>query len=145
MDWHSKTRGVYGSHAGGLRRAVEAGFTLLELMIVVAIILILAGMAAVRYDKSIALAKDAAMRHDLSVMRDAIEQYTLDKEQAPQSLDDLVSAGYLRQIPVDPVTRAKDWVTDTCDTLLSPDQESGGGICDVHSPSEKASSVENTP
>lgn len=113
-----------------------AGFTLIELMIVMTMIMILAGIAAVRYDRSLAVAKAAAMHHDLSVLRDAIDQYTLDKEQAPQSLDDLVSAGYLRAIPVDPVTGAKDWTTDTCDTLLSPDQEPGGGICDVHSPSE---------
>ena len=59
----------------------------------------LAAMAAVRYDRSVTRAKEATLHHDLSVMRDAIEQYTLDKQQAPQSLDDLVSSGYLRAIP----------------------------------------------
>ncbi len=127
------------------RLIVEAGFTLIELMVVVAIILILAGLAAVRYDMSVERAHEAALHHDLSVLRDAIEQYTLDKEQAPQSLDDLVSAGYLRQIPTDPVTGAKDWVTETSDVLLSPDEASGGGISDVHSPSDKVSPFESTP
>ena len=121
-----------------------AGFTLIELMIVIAIMLILIGMAAVRYDRSVEHAKEAALHHDLSVMRQAIEQYTLDKEQAPQSLDDLVSAGYLRAIPNDPVTGAKDWVTDTSDAILSPDQSSGG-ISDVHSASAAVSAFENTP
>ncbi|MGB6876319.1 MAG: type II secretion system protein [Candidatus Acidiferrales bacterium] len=131
--------------AGKLRRFTVAGFTLIELMVVVTIMLILMGLAAVRYDMSIKSAHEAALHHDLSVMRDAIEQYTLDKQQAPQSLDDLVSAGYLREIPKDPVTGAKDWVTETSDVLLSPDEASGGGISDVHSPSDQVSPFENTP
>ena len=79
----------------------SAGFTLIELMIVITIMLILVGMAAVRYDRSVQHSKEAALHHDLSVLRQAIEQYTLDKEQAPQSLDDLVSAGYLRAVQDD--------------------------------------------
>jgi len=126
-------------------RSAGAGFTLIELMIVITIILILTGMAAVRYDRSITRAKEAALHHDLSVLRSAIEQYTLDKEQAPQSLDDLVSAGYLREIPTDPITGAKDWVTVTSDVLMSPDQTGNGGISDVHSASDQVSSFENTP
>jgi general secretion pathway protein G len=122
----------------------SAGFTLIELMIVITIILILVSMAAVRYDRSVQHSKEAALHHDLSVMREAIEQYTLDKEQAPQSLDDLVSAGYLRAVPNDPVTGAKDWVTDTSDAVLDPDQSSGG-ISDVHSGSSAVSAFENTP
>jgi len=114
-------------------------------MIVMTIIMILASMAAVRYDRSVSRAKEAALHHDLSVMRDAIEQYTLDKEQAPQSLDDLVSAGYLRAIPIDPITGTKDWTTVTSDVLLSPDETSSGGITDVHSSSDQVSSFEKTP
>jgi general secretion pathway protein G len=127
------------------RWITTAGFTLIELMVVVTIILILASIAAVRYDNSVKRAKEAALHHDLSVMREAIEQYTMDKEQAPQSLDDLVSAGYLRQIPVDPLTGAKDWVTQSSDVLLDPDEASGGGISDVHCPSDQVSSFESTP
>ncbi|HEV2288502.1 MAG TPA: prepilin-type N-terminal cleavage/methylation domain-containing protein [Candidatus Acidoferrales bacterium] len=126
-------------------KSTAAGFTLIELMIVITIILILMGMAATRYDRSITRAKEAALHHDLSVLRSAIEQYTLDKQQAPQSLDDLVSAGYLRQIPTDPITGAKDWVPVTSDMLMSPDQTGNGGITDVHSSSDQVSSFENTP
>lgn len=126
------------------RRHSVAGFTLIELMAVMAIIVILASIAAVRYDKSVQRAKEAALHHDLSVLRDAIQQYTLDKQQAPQSLDDLVSSGYLREIPADPVTGAKDWVADSSDVLLDPDETSSGGISDVHSPSDKVSPFEGT-
>ena len=121
------------------------GFTLIELMIVMTIIMILASMAAVHYDRSVTRAKEAALHHDLSVMRDAIEQYTLDKQQAPQSLDELVSSGYLRAIPPDPVTGANDWVVASSDLLLSPDEMSNGGITDVHSASELKSPFEGTP
>ena len=127
-------------HGEGVR-----GFTLIELMIVMTIIMILASMAAVRYDRSVTRAKEAVLHHDLSVMRDAIEQYTLDKQQAPQSLDDLVSSGYLRAIPPDPMTGAKDWVVASSDLLLSPDETSNGGITDVHSASDRVSSFEGTP
>jgi general secretion pathway protein G len=123
---------------------LAAGFTLIELMIVITIILILASMAAVRYDRSIIRSKEAALHQDLSVMREAIDQYTLDKAQAPQSLDDLVAAQYLRQIPVDPITGTRDWQTTTSDLLLSPEQTSTG-ITDVHSGSDAVSPFEGTP
>jgi len=74
------------------------------------------------------------LRADLRVMRDAIGSYTVDKEKAPQSLDDLVTAGYLRAIPKDPITgRTDTWVTSMSDTLSSIDQTDSGGIDDVHS------------
>lgn len=128
---------------GGLR-APDDGFTLIELMIVITIMLILVSIAAMRYDRSVTRSKEAALHQDLSVMREAIEQYTLDKEQAPQSLDDLVTAEYLRQIPVDPITGARDWTVTTSDVLLSPEQSSSG-ISDVHSSSDRVSPFENTP
>jgi general secretion pathway protein G len=119
------------------------GFTMLELMVVITIILILASIGIGRYQQSILRAKEAALKQDLSVMRQAIQQYTLDKEAAPQSLDDLVSAGYLGAIPVDPLTRAKDWQTVSEDVLLSPDQTTTG-ITDVHSGSDQVSPFERT-
>jgi general secretion pathway protein G len=117
------------------------GFTLLELMIVIAIITILVGIAAGAYVRSVQRAKEATLKSDLSVMRQAIDHYTLDKEAAPQSLEDLVNpqSQYLREIPTDPITNAKDWHVDFGDTVMSPDQ-STTGIVDVHSNSDKVSS-----
>jgi|SRR5579875_4073788 len=124
-------------------RTTDSGFTLLELMIVITIVLTLAAMAAVRYDRTVAYSKEAALHHDLFVMRRAIEQYTLDYQKRPQSLDDLVSGGCLSEIPVDPVTGVKDWTTDSSDTLPTSDQASGG-ISNVHSGADKLSPFEHT-
>jgi general secretion pathway protein G len=128
------------------RRLAGLGFTLIEMMIVVAIIMILIGIAAGMYQRSVVRAKEATLRSDLSVMRQAIDHYTLDKEAAPQSLEDLINpqSQYLREIPTDPMTNAKDWRTDFGDTVMSPDQ-SATGIVDVHSNSDKVSPFEGTP
>jgi len=120
------------------------GFTLLELMIVMAIILILATIGAGRFEQSIIRSHEAALKQDLFVMRNAIQQYTLDKEAGPNSLDDLVSSGYLREIPRDPITKQKDWATSSDDLQASPDQTTVG-ITDVHSTSSDVSPFENTP
>jgi general secretion pathway protein G len=119
------------------------GFTMLELMVVIAIIMILLGLAAGKYQRSIMRSHEAVLKQDLRVMRDAIQQFTLDKEAAPQSLDDLVSGGYLRIVPTDPITQRADWVPVTEDILLSPEQ-STTGISDVHSASNEISPFENT-
>src|SRR5216684_4417308 len=84
-----------------------AAFTLLEVMIVITIIMILAGIALTRYEKSVVRAREATLKQDLFVMRNAIQQYTLDKEAGPSSLDDLVPK-YISGIPIDPITRSKD-------------------------------------
>ena len=120
------------------------GFTLLELMIVMAIILILATLGAGRYEQATVRAHEAALKQDLFVMRNAIQQYTLDKEAGPNSLDDLVSAGYLREIPRDPITREREWATSSDQILDSPDQ-TATGITDVHSTSDAISPFESTP
>ena len=118
----------------------ESGFTLIELVVVMAIIAILASLAIPIFTAQIQRAKEAVLREDLHVMRNAIDAYTMDKGKAPQSLDDLVQAGYLRAIPVDPMTHSSDtWVTDTSDTYESVD-ESEPGIDDVHSGSQDAGS-----
>ena len=128
------------------RRLAARGFTLIELMIVVSIIMILIGIAAGMYQRSVVRAKEATLRSDLSVMRQAIDHYTLDKEAAPQALEDLVNpqSQYLREIPTDPMTNAKDWHVDFGDTVMSPDQSSTG-IVDVHSNSDKVSAFNGTP
>jgi general secretion pathway protein G len=125
------------------RRGGSRGFTMLEMMFVIAIIIILIGIAIGQYQHSVLRAREAVLHQDLQKMREAIQQYTLDKEAAPQSLDDLVSAGYLRDIPRDPITQQKDWVVANDDVLLSPDQTTTG-ISDVHSASNAISPFENT-
>jgi general secretion pathway protein G len=108
-------------------------------MIVISIILILIGMAAGMYQRSIQHAREATLKQDLQVMRTAIDNFTMDKQQAPQSLDDLVDGHYLREVPMDPISRQKDWVPHFGDTVLTPDQ-SGSGIDDVFSGSDQIGS-----
>jgi general secretion pathway protein G len=124
-------------------RESQSGFTMIELMVVIAIILILAGLAAGRYEQSIIRARESALKQDLFVMRQGIDQFTIDKAAAPPSLDDLVSAGYIREIPTDPITRQKNWNVTSSDLLASPDQTTTG-ITDVHSASDEASPFEGT-
>jgi general secretion pathway protein G len=117
-----------------MRRAKKSrGFTLMELMIVISIIMILMSLAIPNYQQAILHARESVLRNDLYVMRSAIDQYTLDKQKAPQSLDDLVQAGYLKVIPEDPFTKSKDsWEPIQEDTLMAIDQQQPG-IVDVHS------------
>lgn len=122
------------------RRRRQGGFTLVELMVVMLIISILLAIAVPSFIASIRSAREAALKEDLHTMRDAIEQYTEDKQAAPQSLDDLVQAGYLRSIPMDPMTHRTDtWVTSESDAYSSVDQ-SQTGINDVHSGSDQVGS-----
>jgi general secretion pathway protein G len=123
-------------------RTSQRGFTLIELMVVIAIIMIIATIATANYRQSVLRAKETTLHTDLKVMRDAIQHYTEDKETAPSSLDDLVTAHYIQQIPTDPMTGAKDWNTMSEDLDVSPEQ-SGSGITDVHSASDKVSPFEN--
>jgi len=101
------------------------------------IIATLAAIAIPSYVRNIQRAKEAVLREDLHVLRNAIDSYTVDKQQAPQSLDDLVSSGYLHEVPNDPFTNHKDWITDTSGMLTSVDQTDAGGIDDVHSADQK--------
>src|SRR5450432_2710747 len=107
------------------------GFTLLELMIVITIIIILAAIALPQYQKSVMHAKEAVLREDLFQMRKLIDQYGADKGKLPQSLDELVSAGYMREVPTDPITDNKDWSPTTGE---DPNSTSGEqGLTDIHS------------
>jgi general secretion pathway protein G len=117
----------------------EVGFTLIELMIVMLIMSILIGIAAIAYDKTVVKARESVLKQDLQTLRQAIDNYTLDKQQAPQSLEDLVDSHYLREVPVDPITQQKDWVLHFGDTVLTPEQN-GTGVDDVHCGSESIGS-----
>ena len=118
----------------------QAGFTLVELMVVMLIISVLAAIAIPAFIASIKSAREAVLKEDLHIMRQAIDSYTMDKQKGPQSLDDLVQGGYLKEIPSDPMTHSTTtWVTATSDVLESVDQ-SDPGINDVHSGSDEVGS-----
>jgi general secretion pathway protein G len=115
----------------------RAGFTLLELMIVISIIIILAAITLPQYQKTIMHTREAVLRDDLRKMRSLIDQYAADKGSLPQSLDDLASAGYMREVPVDPITGQKDWAVSTGEDPNSLTGEQG--MTDVHSSSTETS------
>jgi general secretion pathway protein G len=124
----------------GCKTTRESGFTLIELMIVMTIIGLLAAIAIPSYLKSITKAKEAVLKEDLHTMRTAIDSYTVDKEKAPQALDDLVQAGYLKSVPIDPITSRNDtWITGQSDTLTDIN-ETQGGLDDVHSGAQSLAS-----
>ena len=128
------------------RQAVRSrrGFTLIEIMIVMTIVSILVSIAVPLYQKSIIRAKESVLRNNLFTMRTVIDEYTYDKQKAPQSLEDLVSEGYLRQIPIDPMTGSdQTWKVIMEDSLTSVNQTEPG-IFDVRSGSDKIS-LEGTP
>ena len=110
------------------------GFTLIELMIVISVILILVSVALPAYNQSIWRARESVLKQNLFALRSVISQYTLDKQKAPQALQDLVTGGYFKQIPTDPMTGRNDtWtVEEETDTIMTADQQEPG-IYDVHS------------
>jgi general secretion pathway protein G len=120
----------------------QAGFTLLELMIVISVLLILISIAIPQYRESVRRARESVLKQDLYDMRKLISEYTLDKQKAPQSLEDLVSAHYLGSVPKDPITGQSDWQAEQCDdsTISVPEEQDTGGMCDVHSSSTQMAS-----
>ena len=119
--------------------ARQRGFTLLELMIVISIIIILVSVALPQYQKTIMHTRETILSYDLETMRKLIDQYAADKGKLPQSLDDLVTAGYMREVPKDPITDNKDWNIVTGDDPYST--EGGTGVIDVHSSSSDVSTT----
>lgn len=119
-----------------------AGFTLLELMLVISIIIILAAITLPQYQKTIMHTRETVLKDDLRKMRSLIDQFAADKGRLPQTLDELVSEGYMREVPLDPFTGQKDWAITTGEDPNSLQGETG--MTDIHSSSTEVSS-EGTP
>jgi general secretion pathway protein G len=117
-----------------IHKGQSRGFTLIEMMIVVSLILILVSIALPVYSRSILRAKESVLKQDLFTLRNVIDQYTLDKQKAPQSLDDIVQAGYIKVVPKDPFTNEANWTLDQEDQANAVDQQEPG-ITDLHSSS----------
>jgi len=126
-----------------IRSGRRSGFTLIELMIVMAIIAVLVSVAVPMYQKSVIRARETVLRQNLFTLRTVIDEYTYDKGKAPQSLEDLVREGYLRQIPIDPMTGQADWEI-IMEEAASSVSQSEPGIFDVRSRSTRRS-LEGTP
>jgi general secretion pathway protein G len=126
-----------GNNSNGRGRGLRSwsrGFTLLELMIVLSVMMILMAIAVPMYQQHVVQAREAVLKQNLDTLDKVIEQYRMDKKESPQSLDDLVSAGYIHQLPNDPMTSKPDWATEPEDSAnaLDPQQP---GIFRVHSAS----------
>jgi general secretion pathway protein G len=120
--------------ASRIKTGRASGFTLLEMMIVISIMVILISIALPIYSQSVLRSREAVLRNDLFELRSLISQYTLDKQKAPQSLDDLVTAGYIKVLPKDPMTNEANWEVVQEDVLMAVDQQDPG-ISDVKSAS----------
>lgn len=127
-----------------VRRSGKRGFTLVELMIVMAIILILIGLAVPYYQKSIIRTRETVLRSNLFSLRSMIDEYSFDKQKAPQSLQDLVQDGYLREMPKDPMTGASDTWRVVMEDAGQSVSQTEPGIFDVHSGSDKLG-LDGTP
>jgi general secretion pathway protein G len=129
------------SRSGARGESSSRGFTLLEIMVVIAMIVILLAVAVPIYNRSLTAAKEATLHKNLVTMNAAIDHYTRDKKKGPQSLDELKRAGYIEEIPQDITGRTDTWVTDQPeeDTILYLDQTEPG-ITSVHSGSDQMSS-----
>jgi general secretion pathway protein G len=120
------------------------GFSLVELMIVLTIISIIVSIAVPLYQKSIIRAKESVLRNNLFTLRTVIDEYTYDKAKAPQALQDLVTGGYLRQVPIDPMTNSSDTWRLVIEDMMTATNQSEPGVFDVKSGSDKKS-LDGTP
>jgi general secretion pathway protein G len=129
----------------GSRWAIRrAGFTIIELMIVMAVITILVSIAVPYYQKTLIRSKESLLRSNLYTLRTVIDEYTIDKGKAPQSLQDLVSEGYLRAVPTDPMTGTDNTWRIVMEDAMSSVNQTEPGIFDVRSGSDKVS-LDGTP
>ena len=124
-------KAISGLRAPVSCRSRQSGFTLLEMVMVMTIIVILAVIGITSYQQVQLKAKETLLKEDLNTMRKLLDQFEADREHLPQTLDELVSAGYMRDIPIDPLTGEKDWTTEMGEDTTS--REGGQGIVNVHS------------
>jgi general secretion pathway protein G len=124
----------------------KKGFTLIEILIVVTLIGILVAIMVPQYKYSVLRAKEAVLKENLFQMRDAINKYYFDKKKYPGGLEDLVSARYLREIPLDPITKTREWHLVMAEPMEDeePDPEALQGITDIRSLSP-ATALDGTP
>ena len=114
------------------------GFTMIEMLIVMTLIIILAGMAMTQYRNSVRRSEEAVLKENLFRLRDAMDQFYADKNKWPADLAELVSEGYIREVPTDPITKSKDtWQTDQAEPDANNPAAAAGGIDDVHSGSDR--------
>jgi general secretion pathway protein G len=129
---------------GTERRRALRGFTLIELMIVMTVVTVIMAIAVPMYQRAIVRAKESVLKNNLFTIRTLIDEYTFDKTKAPQTLDDLVRDGYLRQVPIDPITNSNQTWRITMEDAMSSVNQMEPGIFDVHSGSDQIS-LEGTP
>lgn len=122
----------------------RSGFSLIELMIVMTVISIIVSISVPLYQRSIVRAKESVLKNNLFTIRTVIDEYTYDKQKAPQNLRDLVDAGYLRQVPLDPFTGSTETWQIVMEDSMSSANQTEPGIFDVHSGSDKRA-LDGTP
>ena len=137
-------RRAAGSSSGSSKSTWRRGFTLIELMIVITVIGILLTIAVPMYRKALIRANESVLRNNLFTMRTMIDEYTYDKQKAPQTLQDLVEAGYLRQVPLDPITKSNTTWRTIMEDALSSASQTEPGIFDVKSGAQQ-SSLDGSP
>ena len=120
-------------------RSGRAGFTIIELMVVMAIVLVILSVAVPLYNKSVIRARETVLHQNLATMRAVIDEYTYDKQKAPQNLEDLVREGYLRQVPMDPMVGNNTGWKIIMEEAAASVSQAEPGIFDVRSSSEKIS------
>ena len=120
-----------------LRLRCSRGFTMIEMLVVMTLVVLLASLAMSQYRNAVTRSEEAVLKENLFRLRDAMDQFYADKNKFPSDLAELVSEGYIREVPTDPMTKSKDtWQTEQAEPDAN-NPASAGGIDDVHSGSDR--------